>query len=78
MKMETIIFGYRESFSKFYRNIDLHGNGNSYQKYGNEIGRKNRNQKRKHFRLFPTVFENYRFIRYFTVGNKFGIFSGKY
>jgi hypothetical protein len=61
MKTKTVIFGYRESFSKFYRNLDLNGNGIGYRKYGNEIGRKNRNRKRKRFRLFPTVSENYRF-----------------
>jgi hypothetical protein len=63
MKTETVIFGYRESFSKFYRNLDLNGDG--YRKYGNEIGRKNRNRKRKWFRLFPTVSGNYRFYPVF-------------
>jgi hypothetical protein len=52
MKTETIFFGYRKSFSKFYRNLDLNGNGNGYRKYGNGIGRKNRNRKGKRFRLF--------------------------
>jgi Ca2+-binding EF-hand superfamily protein len=58
MKMETVIFGYRESFSKFYRNLGLNENENFYKKYGNGIGRKNR--KRKRFELFLTVYENYR------------------
>jgi hypothetical protein len=44
VKTKTVIFGYRESFSKFYRNLGLNGNG--YRKYGNGIGRKTRNQKR--------------------------------
>jgi Ca2+-binding EF-hand superfamily protein len=56
--METVIFGYRESFSKFYRNLGLNENENFYKKYGNGIGRKNR--KRKRFELFLTVYENYR------------------
>jgi hypothetical protein len=77
MKTETVFFGYRESFSKFYRNLGLNGNGNGYRKYGNGIGRKTRNRKRKHlgfFRPFPEITV---FIRYFTVGNKFGIFFRK-
>jgi hypothetical protein len=65
MKTETIFFGYLESFSKFYRNLGLNGNGNGYRKYGNGIGRKNWNRKRKRFRLFPTVSENYRFYPVF-------------
>jgi hypothetical protein len=73
MKTETVIFGYRESFSKFYRNLDLNGNGNSYRKYGNEIGRNNRNGNGLgFFRPFPEITV---FIRYFTVDNKFGIFQ---
>jgi Ca2+-binding EF-hand superfamily protein len=56
--METVIFGYRESFSKFYRNLGLNENENFYKKYGNGISRKNR--KRKRFELFLTVYENYR------------------
>ena len=78
MKTETVIFGYRESFSKFYRNLGLNGNENGYRKYGNEIGRKTRNRKHKRFGSLPTIFGNYRFIRNFTVGNKFGIFQKKY
>jgi RNA recognition motif-containing protein len=76
--MEKIIFVYQESFLKFYRNLDLNGNRNSYRKYGNKIDRKTRNRKRKWFESIPNVFENYIFIRYFTVGNKFSIFSEKY
>ena len=78
MKTETVIFEYRESFSKFYRNLGLNGNGNGYRKSGNGICRKIRNRKRKrfsHFRPFPEITV---FIRYFTVGNKFGIFQKKY
>jgi hypothetical protein len=52
VKMETIIFGYRESFSKFYRNLGLNGN---------RIGRKTRNRKQKRFESLPTVSRNYHF-----------------
>jgi hypothetical protein len=65
VKTETIIFGYRESFSKFYRNLGLNGNENGYRKYGNEIGRKTRNRKRKRFGSLPTVSGNYRFYSVF-------------
>jgi hypothetical protein len=65
MKTETVIFGYRESFSKFYRNLGLNGNGNGYRKSGNGLVL---------FRPFPEITV---FIRYFTVGNKFGIFQKK-
>jgi hypothetical protein len=78
MKTEMVIFGYRKSFSKFYRNLGLNGNENGYRKYGNGIGRKTRNRKRKRFGSLPTVFENYHFYSVFTVGNKFGIFWKKY
>jgi hypothetical protein len=60
VEMETVIFKYQESFLKFYRNLGLNGNG--YQKYGNGLGL---------FSLFSVITV---FIRYFTVGNKFGIF----
>jgi hypothetical protein len=63
VKTETVNFGYRESFSKFYRNLGLNGNGNGYRKYGNGIGRKNRKQKR--FSSLPTVSGNYRFYSVF-------------
>jgi hypothetical protein len=63
--METVIFGYRGSFSKFYRNLGLNGNGNGYRKFGNGIGRKIRNRKRKRFSPFPTVSGNYRFYPVF-------------
>jgi hypothetical protein len=65
VKTETIIFGYRESFSKFYRNLCLNRNGNGYGKYGNEIGRKTRYRKRKRFESLPTVSGNYRFYSEF-------------
>jgi hypothetical protein len=71
VKTETVIFGYRELFSKFYRNLGL--NINSYRKYGNRIGRKTHNRKR--FGSLPTIFENYYFYLVFNVGNKFGIFQ---
>jgi hypothetical protein len=71
--METVIFGYRKSFSKFYRNSEVNINGNGYQKYGNKISRKNRKQKR--FESLLTVSGNYHF---YIVGNKFGIFQKKY
>jgi hypothetical protein len=61
VKTETVFFGYRESFLKFYRNLGLNGNG--YRKYGNGIGRKN--QKRKRFEPLPTVSGNYRFYSVF-------------
>jgi hypothetical protein len=74
VKTETIIFGYHKSFSKFYRNLSLNGNG--YRKYG--IGRKNQNPKQKRFECLPTFLDITVFIRYFTVGNKFSIFTEKY
>jgi hypothetical protein len=40
-------------------------NGNDYQKYGNGIGRKTRNRKRKRFGSLPTVSGNYRFYSVF-------------
>jgi hypothetical protein len=55
VKTETVIFGYRESFSKSYRNLGLNENRNNYQKYENEIGRKN--QKRKQFGLYRPFLE---------------------
>jgi hypothetical protein len=63
MKTETVIFGYRKSFSKFYRNLGLNGNENGYRKYGNRIGIKTRNRKR--IGSLPTVSENYRFYSVF-------------
>jgi hypothetical protein len=60
-KTKTVIFGYRESFLKFYRNLEQNENG--YSKYRNEIGRKNRKQKR--FGSFLTVSENYYFYLVF-------------
>jgi hypothetical protein len=76
MKTKTVIFRYRKSFSKFYRNLGLNKNG--YRKYGNEIDRKigiGNGNNLTLFRPFPKITV---FIRYFTVGNKFGNFSGKY
>jgi hypothetical protein len=78
MKTKMVIFGYRKLFWKFYRNLGLNRNKNGYRKYRNGIGRKTRNRKRKRFGSLPTVSENYRFIRYFIIGNKFGIFQKKY
>jgi hypothetical protein len=63
-KTETVIFEYRKSFSKFYRNLGLNGNG--YRKYGNGIGRKTRNRKHKRFGSLPTVSGNYRFYSVFS------------
>jgi hypothetical protein len=75
VKTKTIIFEYWESFSKFYRNSGLNGNGNCYRKYGNRIDRKIRIENGLGlFRSFPEITV---FIRYFTVGNKFGIFLEK-
>jgi hypothetical protein len=77
MKTETVIFGYRKSFSKFYRNLGLNGNGNGYRKYGNGIGRKTRNRKRKQFGSLPTVSENYRFYSPFPFQISFETKSSK-
>jgi hypothetical protein len=65
MKTKTVIFGYRKSFLKFYRNLGLNGNENGYRKYGNRIGRKTRNRKWKRFGSLPTVSDNYRFYSVF-------------
>jgi hypothetical protein len=69
------LFEYRESFLKFYRNLGLKENGSGHRKYENGISRKIQNWKQKRFGSLPTVSGNYRFIQYFTVGNKFGIFQ---
>jgi hypothetical protein len=74
--MEIVIFGYRESFSKFYRNLGLNGNRNGNWKYENGISRKN--GIGNGLALFRPFSEITVFIRYFTVGNKFGIFLEKY
>jgi hypothetical protein len=62
--METVIFGYRESFSKFYQNLGLNRNRNEI---GKKIGNGN---SLALFLSFPKIIV---FIRYFTVGNKFGV-----
>jgi hypothetical protein len=65
VKKKTVIFGYRELFSKFYQNLVLHRN--SYKKYGNKIDRIIENGNSwSHFRPF------------FTADNEFGNFSKKY
>jgi hypothetical protein len=75
VKTETKNFEYWESFSKFYRNLGLNGNG--YRKYGNIIGIKIRIENVNNLGLFRQFPEITIFIRYFTIGNKFGTFQGK-
>jgi hypothetical protein len=45
VKTEMVIFGYRESFSKFYQNLGLNRNENGYRKYGNGNDRKKSESK---------------------------------
>jgi hypothetical protein len=73
-----VIFGYRELFSKFYRNLGLNGNGNGYRKYGNESVEKLGIRNENGLGLFRPFHEITVFIRYFRVGNKFGIFLENY
>jgi hypothetical protein len=61
VKTKTLIFGYRESFSKFCRNSGLNGNKNYCRKYGNEIDR----NVLKRFRSLSIVFQNCRIYSIF-------------
>jgi hypothetical protein len=78
MKTETVIFGYRKSFSKFYRNLGLNGTEtitkNTETESVEKLGIGNENGLGL-FRPFPEITV---FIRYFTVGNKFDIFLKNY
>jgi len=62
MKTETIIPGYRESFSRFYRLFGQNENDNGYRKNENENDKKIRKRKRKRFQPLPTVFTKYRIL----------------
>jgi hypothetical protein len=73
VKTKTVIFGYWEPFSIFYRNLGLNGNGNVYRNTKTKpVEKLGIGNGLRLFRPFPEIIV---FIRYFTVGNKFGIFQ---
>jgi hypothetical protein len=60
VKTEMVIFGYHESFSKFYRNLGLNGNGN--RKYENGIGRKKSESETETVWVFSDRFQKLLFL----------------
>lgn len=69
-KTKTLIFGYRESFLKFYRNLEQNKNG--YSKYIMKSVEKIENRYDLGiFCLFPKITI---FIWYFNISNEFDIF----